>query len=172
MGEVVELVNRHRPMVSGARTGNTPQIGANGGLDQRVVLELERMTTDRLGLIVDIGGGMTALRTVAGTDVNTRERANSSIDVLDGAIDMVSAYRARLGATQNRLEHTLNSLGIAQENLTAAESTIRDADMAQEMMAFTTNSILIQTSQAMLAQANQLPQGVLSLLRQLVLAAY
>jgi len=70
-----------------------------------------------------------------------------------------------LGAAQNRLQHTINNLGTSAENLTAAESRVRDIDMAQEMMAFTRNNILSQAAQAMLAQANQLPQGVLQLLR-------
>ena len=78
---------------------------------------------------------------------------------------MVSTERARLGAYQNRLEHTINNLGASSENLTAAESRIRDVDMAKEMMEFTKNSILQQAAQAMLAQATQMPQGVLQLLR-------
>jgi len=87
------------------------------------------------------------------------------VDVINAAINQVSNTRANLGALQNRLEHTLNNLGVTRENLTAAESTIRDTDMAKEMMEFTKNNILVQASQAMLAQANQLPQGVLSLMR-------
>jgi flagellin len=78
---------------------------------------------------------------------------------------MVSGYRATAGAQQNRLESNLNSLGVSSENLQAAESLIRDVDMAKEMMEFTKNNILTQASQSMLAQANQLPQGVLQLLR-------
>ena len=80
-------------------------------------------------------------------------------------IDTVSTARATLGALQNRLEHTVNNLGTTVENLTAAESRIRDTDMAKEMMSFTKNNILTQAAQAMLAQANQNPQGVLQLLR-------
>jgi len=97
--------------------------------------------------------------------IATQQDANDAIAVIDNAINIVSGTRADLGALQNRLEHTLNNLGVTKENLTAAESTIRDVDMAKEMMEFTKNSILVQASQAMLAQANQLPQGVLSLLR-------
>ncbi|MCL2056591.1 MAG: hypothetical protein FWH02_05135 [Oscillospiraceae bacterium] len=78
---------------------------------------------------------------------------------------MVSAQRADLGAVQNRLESSLRSLGVSKENLTSAESIIRDVDMAAEMMMFTRNNILVQAAQAMLAQANALTQGVLSLLR-------
>ena len=97
--------------------------------------------------------------------MDDRETANKAIDIVNGAILMVATQRADLGALQNRLESTMNSLGIAKENLTAAESTIRDVDMAKEMMEFTKNNILVQAAQAMLAQANQLPQGILQLLR-------
>lgn len=98
-------------------------------------------------------------------DVSTHESASAAITVLDQAIKTVSSERSKLGAVQNRLEHTINNLGAASENLTAAESRIRDVDMAKEMMEFTKNNILTQAAQAMLAQANQQPQGVLQLLR-------
>ena len=91
--------------------------------------------------------------------------ANSAITVLNTAIDKVSKHRAKLGAAQNRLEHTINNLKVTSENMTAAESRIRDTDMAKEIAAFTKNNILNQAAQSMLAQANQQPQGVLSLLR-------
>ena len=84
---------------------------------------------------------------------------------MKGAINAVSTQRAALGALQNRLEHTINNIGVTTENLIAAESRIRDTDMAKEMMAFTKNNILVQAAQAMLAQANMVPQGVLMLLR-------
>ncbi|MCX7653977.1 MAG: flagellin [Fervidobacterium sp.] len=85
--------------------------------------------------------------------------------IVDAAILKVGMVRSRLGAVQNRLEHTIANLGVAAENLTAAESRIRDADMAKEMMAFTKQQILMQSGMAMLAQANGLPQNVLQLLR-------
>ncbi|NLK72648.1 MAG: hypothetical protein GX285_06500 [Clostridiales bacterium] len=91
--------------------------------------------------------------------------ANAAIDALDSAINTVSGARADLGALQNRLEHTVNNLGVTSENLTAAESRIRDVDMAKEMMQYTKNNILTQAAQAMLAQANMQPQGVLQLLQ-------
>ncbi|MGG3466032.1 flagellin [Neobacillus pocheonensis] len=91
--------------------------------------------------------------------------AEKAIKVLDSAISTVSTERSKLGAVQNRLEHTINSLGTSSENLTAAESRLRDVDMAHEMMEFTKNNILSQAAQSMLAQANQQPQGVLQLLR-------
>jgi flagellin-like hook-associated protein FlgL len=91
--------------------------------------------------------------------------ASEAIDLLDDAIKSVSTTRADLGAIQNRFDHTINNLNVAVENLTASESRIRDADMAQEMVQFTRNQILSQAGTAMLAQANQASQGVLSLLR-------
>ena len=97
--------------------------------------------------------------------VVSRETATRSITVIDNAINSVSTMRARLGAYQNRLEHTINSLTVAGENLTAAESRIRDTDMAKEMMNFTKLSIMLQAGTSMLAQANMLPQNVLGLLR-------
>jgi len=103
--------------------------------------------------------------TIGGIDISSRETADAAITKIQAAIENVSAERARLGAYQNRLEHTINNLGASAENLTAAESRIRDVDMAKEMMEFTKNSILQQAAQAMLAQANQMPQGVLQLLR-------
>lgn len=102
---------------------------------------------------------------VIGINISSQEDANKAITTINDAIEQVSTQRSELGAYQNRLEHTINSLGTSSENLTAAESRIRDVDMAQEMMSFTKNNILTQASQAMLAQANQLPQGVLQLLR-------
>ncbi|HEX3030138.1 MAG TPA: flagellin [Clostridia bacterium] len=101
----------------------------------------------------------------AGIDVSSRTSADTAITTLDTAIKSVSQERSKLGALQNRLEHTINNLGTSSENLTASESRIRDVDMAKEMMEFTKNNILSQAAQAMLAQANQQPQGVLQLLR-------
>ncbi|MDK2865288.1 MAG: flagellin, partial [Thermotogota bacterium] len=102
---------------------------------------------------------------VTAIDVTTQRKAEDSIITLDKAIQEVSTERARLGAFQNRLEHTIANLGVAAENLTAAESRIRDADMAAEIMQFTKQQILLQSANAMLAQANALPQNVLQLLR-------
>lgn len=91
--------------------------------------------------------------------------SSSGLGAIESAIEKVATQRATLGATQNRLEYTSNNLGTTVENLTAAESRIRDTDMAKEMVQLTKNNILLQASQAMLAQANSAPQGVLSLLR-------
>ena len=102
---------------------------------------------------------------VSGLKVTDVATANKAIDTINEAIDKVSEYRAQLGAAQNRLEHTVNNLDVTSENITAAESRIRDTDMADEMTAFTKNNILLQASQSMLAQANAVPQSVLSLLQ-------
>jgi len=103
--------------------------------------------------------------TINGVDASTRNTAMGSITSINDAIENVSKERAKLGAYQNRLEHTIANLGTSAENLTAAESRVRDVDMAKEMMTFSKNNILAQAAQAMLAQANQQPQGVLQLLR-------
>ena len=91
--------------------------------------------------------------------------ANNAIDIVNCAINMVSSYRAQLGAAQNRLEHTIASLQVSSENITAAESRIRDTDMADEITKYTKNNILLQAAQSMLSQANATPQGVLSMLQ-------
>ncbi len=98
-------------------------------------------------------------------DLTTAAGAKAAIDTINTAIDTVSSMRSDFGALQNRLEHTINNLGVQNENITASESRIRDVDMAKEMMSYTKNNILVQASQAMLAQANQVPQGVLQLLQ-------
>ena len=97
--------------------------------------------------------------------LSTQTDANLAIDEIDHAINKVSMVRATFGSIQNRLEHKIANLDVSAENMQASESRIRDTDMAKEMMSFTKNQILSQASQAMLAQANSLPQGVLSLLQ-------
>ncbi|MGI1799555.1 flagellin [Priestia sp. TRN 1309] len=132
-----------------ATTGIKLQIGANA--DQNIDLNISDMSASALG--------------VSSIDVSSGFSFDSAVALIDSAINAVSSQRSGLGATQNRLEHTINNLSTASENLTASESRIRDVDMAKEMMEQTKNSILSQASQAMLAQANQQPQGVLQLLR-------
>lgn len=100
-----------------------------------------------------------------GISVKSQKAAAQAVTVIKNAINKVSTVRGQFGALQNRLEHTINNLSVSEENMTAAESRIRDVDMAKEMMAYTKNNILVQASQAMLAQANQVPQGVLQLLQ-------
>ena len=130
------------------------QVGANGG--ETITLKLSDNSVS--GLKLD---GLTALS--GGSGANATAAAN--LKIVQEAINTVSENRSNLGAVQNRLEHTINNLGASTENLTAAESRIRDVDMAKEMMDFTKNNILTQAAQAMLAQSNQMPQGVLQLLR-------
>jgi len=98
------------------------------------------------------------------THVTAQSLAEAAIAEINSAITAVSTERAKIGSVQNRLEHTINNLDVASENLQASESRIRDVDMAQEMMAFTKNNILNQAATAMLAQANMAPQSVLQLL--------
>jgi flagellin len=125
------------------------QIGANTG--QSISLSIGNMGAISLG--------------ISTVTIATQTGANAALATLDSAIKSVSSERAKLGANQNRLEHTINNLGTTSENLSAAESRVRDVDMAKEMMNQTKNNILAQASQAMLAQANQQPQAVLQLLR-------
>ena len=127
----------------------TFQIGANK--DQNLSLSINAMDSQNLG--------------VSGIDVTTQTGANNAIELVNNAIEGVSSERSKLGAYQNRLEHTIANLGTSSENLTSSESRIRDVDMAKEMSTFSKNNILSQAAQAMLAQANQQPQQVLQLLR-------
>jgi flagellin len=130
----------------------TLQVGANS--NEVLNFSLVDATSATLGL-----GGLTALTT------SSNATASNNLSLIQSAINKVSEYRSDLGAVQNRLEHTINNLGTTGENLQAAESRVRDVDMAKEMMNFTKNNILTQAAQSMLAQANQQPQGVLQLLR-------
>ncbi|MBU8907779.1 hypothetical protein KH400_14320 [Desertibacillus haloalkaliphilus] len=150
------------------------QIGANEG--QSLAVSINDMRAEALGITSKTAGnGFSNKMNVSnGTDnelkeyavdVTTAENASKAISTFDEAIQRVSEERSNLGAIQNRLEHTVSNLTNTRENLTSAESRIRDADMALEMTEFTKNNILNQSAQAMLAQANQLPQGVLQLLQ-------
>jgi flagellin len=165
------------------------QIGANAG--QMVTLEINDMRAKALNISTDVNGGGQAevhllgnktatawYTTIAGSDngdavnnpeyaidVTSNEKAQAAITVLDDAVQRVSSERARLGAIQNRLEYTVDNLKTMGENVTSSESRVRDLDMALEMSNFTKNNILNQAAQAMLSQANQMPQGVLQLLK-------
>lgn len=132
----------------------TTMIGANSG--QTMLLGVSDMRAQALG-IKDSSGNTIS--------VDDKYAANAVVSTVNNAIEKVSSERSRMGAIQNRLEHTINNLGTASENLSASESRIRDVDMAKEMMEFSKMNILTQAAQAMLAQANQQPQGVLQLLR-------
>ena len=115
-------------------------------------------------LKVSIGDIHTKALGIDKISIATQAGASAAVDTIKNAINQVSSIRGTLGATQNRLEHTQNNLSVMKENIQDAESTIRDTDVAEEMMAYTKNNILVQSAQAMLAQANQIPQGVLQLL--------
>lgn len=141
-------------------SGNTAtlQIGANGG--QTLDINIDSMRADAIG--ESAGEFLDDVNVEADAATQTFQQR---LDLIDNAITDVSNQRSKLGAWQNRLEHTIANLTTSSENLTAAESRVRDVDMAKEMMEFTKNNILNQASTAMLAQANQQPQGVLQLLR-------
>jgi len=165
--------------VSGTVTDGraTLQIGAN--TDQTFSVDISDMRSTALSLSVASGstdaafatGATNQLSDKSGTaneyalDLSTSAKATAAITTIDAAINTVSAERAKLGAYSNRLEHTIANLGTTSENMTSAESRIRDVDMAKEMSTFSKNNILSQAAQAMLAQANQQPQQVLQLLR-------
>jgi flagellin len=128
-----------------------------------LTIEGVTVTAEELG-ILDDAFAEGAKFTINGSDVSSRDTASASVDSINKAIEQVSTERSKLGAMQNRLEHTISNLGTSAENLQAAESRIRDLDMAEEIMAFTKNNILQQAATAMLAQANMAPQSVLQLL--------
>ncbi len=129
------------------------QIGANKDADLTLEIKIDAM--DSTGLSIQ----------ASNVSVIDHAKAQDSVNNVNEAIKKVSTQRSKLGAYQNRLEHTIANLDNASENLQAAESRVRDVDMAKEMMNFSKNNILQQAAQAMLAQANQAPQGVLQLLR-------
>nr|WP_297282476.1 flagellin [uncultured Agathobaculum sp.] len=129
----------------------TLQIGDTSDSYNKLQVSVQDMHTGSLG--------------IAGIDIGTQDGAAAAVDLIKNAINIVSDVRGTLGATQNRLDHTINNLSVMTENIQDAESTIRDTDVADEMMAYTKNNILVQSAQAMLAQANQVPQGVLQLLQ-------
>lgn len=136
----------------------------NGTLDANLQIGANKDTNLSLNIKIDTAMSSEKLGT-QNVDVTDHEKAQESISTVNLAIKTVSTQRSALGALQNRLEHTIANLDNASENLQAAESRVRDVDMAKEMMNFSKNNILQQAAQAMLAQANQAPQGVLQLLR-------
>ena len=130
------------------------QVGANA--NQSMTIEIGDMRAEALGIRSEKGETLS---------IETAEKANEAITKFDEALNAVSSQRANLGAVQNRLEYTISNLDNTAENLTSAESTLRDVDMAKEMMEYSKNNILNQAAQAMISQANQQPQNVLQLLR-------
>lgn len=137
--------------VIGRTGGLTLQIGDTSDTYNMLTVNVDSMRSAALGLdAIDIG---------------EQKGAQAAIEVINNAIKDVSSTRGDLGAVQNRLDHTINNLSVMTENIQDAEANIRDVDVAKEMMAYTKNNILVQSAQAMLAQANQVPQGVLQLLQ-------
>ena len=143
-----------QPLLNGDYSGKIIHIGANE--DQSLTVTISNMSASNLAVAGGVGEGIS---------VSTQGAANTAITTINTAINTVSGERSKLGAIQNRLEHTIANLSTSAENLTAAESRIRDVDIAVEMMTFTKYQILSQASTAMLAQANAKPQAVLQLLR-------
>lgn len=137
----------------GSVSGAVLQIGANNSTDLALEIKIDNMGAASLGI------------STASINVSSNTFARTAIDNVNSAIKSVSTQRSKLGAYQNRLEHTISNLDNASENLQSAESRVRDVDMAKEMMNFSKNNILQQAAQSMLSQANQAPQGVLNLLR-------
>ena len=137
-------------LLDGSFTGKSLQVGAENEAEQRISMSIAQMSSSVIGL--------------ASTAVDTVTNAMTAIEDIKKALASVSKQRSDLGAVQNRLEHTINNLNNVVENTTSAESSIRDTDMASEMVKYSNNNILAQAGQAMLAQANQSNQGVLSLL--------
>ena len=143
-------------LLSGSFSGKVLQVGANGS--QTISLKISAMTAGKLGVSAKVIAGAISKSGATGKDIT------KLISVVNKAISKVSLQRSALGALQNRLEHTIANADNMSENLQSAESKIRDANMADEMVAYSSFSILQQAGQSMLAQANQSTQGVLSLL--------
>ena len=151
-------------VVSEATKGGKPltlQIGDTSDDFNQMKVSVGDMHVSAMKLTDEKTGETTS---IADIDIGTQDGAAKAVDVIKNAINYVSSVRGDLGAIQNRLEHTANNLSVMAENIQDAESTIRDTDIAEEMMSYTKNNILVQSAQAMLAQANQVPQGVLQLL--------
>ena len=149
-GITLNVVDQAAVKASKAGKELTLQIGDTSADFNQMTVGVNDMHTKALG--------------IDAIDISTQDGAQKAVDLIKTAINSVSSTRGDLGAIQNRLEHTINNLSVTAENMTA-ESRIRDVDMANEMMAYTKNNILVQSSQAMLAQANHIPQGVLQLLQ-------
>ena len=147
----------------------TLHVGETSKAHNQLKVTLNQMSCSQIGThttdATTFQKTVTSGETINDISVTSAAKAKEAIDIVNNAIDQISSMRSDFGALQNRLEHTINNLSVQTENITAAESRIRDVDMAKEMMAYTKNNILVQASQAMLAQANQVPQGVLQLLQ-------
>jgi flagellin len=144
-------------------SGTALQLQIGDSASETLSISIKDLTASGTNSANALSVGSTATNNVI--SIATQTAANAALTTLKTAINTVSDVRGSLGALQNRLEHTINNLSVMQENMQDAESTIRDTDVADEMMKYTKNSILVQSAQAMLAQANQQPQGVLQLLQ-------
>ena len=150
---------------NGVNVGGTNAAATATKTGKELTLQIGDTSADFNQMTVGVNDMHTKALGIDAIDISTQDGAQKAVDLIKTAINSVSSTRGDLGAIQNRLEHTINNLSVTAENMTAAESRIRDVDMANEMMAYTKNNILVQSSQAMLAQANQIPQGVLQLLQ-------
>ena len=148
-----------------SQASNFNQINLLDGTATALTLQIGDTSATFNMLTVTISSVATASLGISTISVATATGASAAISLVKAAINTVSSIRGGLGAIQNRLEHTVNNLSVMEENIQNAESRIRDTDVADEMMAYTKNNILIQSAQAMLAQANAVPQGVLQLLQ-------
>ncbi len=163
--KTVSVVGSGVEGVTGGTTFATTAGTATDPAGEALTLQIGDTSADFNQMTVSVGDMHTKALGIDGIDISNQDGAKAAVDKIKAAINSVSSTRGDLGAIQNRLEHTINNLSVTAENMTAAESRIRDVDMANEMMAYTKNNILVQSSQAMLAQANQIPQGVLQLLQ-------
>ena len=168
LANLTKLIEAKTGVDTSGSTGTTINLKpstTSGTSGNGLVLQIGDTADDYNKITVNVGAMDTASLGISGINISTATGADAAIKKIKDAINTVSSTRGDLGAIQNRLEHTINNLGVTTENITSAESRIRDTDMADEMMAYTKNNILVQASQAMLAQANTLPQGVLQLLQ-------
>lgn len=161
--EVAELIDEVDRIATSTEFNGSSLLDATGGTAGTFTLQIGANSGQTLD--VAIGDMQAAALGIDAVDISTAAGATTALGLVDTATASVSTERATMGAKQNRLEHTINNLTASAENLTAAESRVRDVDMAKEMMEFTKNNILNQAATAMLAQANQMPQTVLQLLR-------
>ncbi|WP_340005382.1 flagellin [Paenibacillus sp. FSL K6-0276] len=156
--EVTQLLGEIKRVTDNSKFNGVNLLNTTAAVDFQIGVSKTETLTVKLS-----NNGVTSLK-VSAISVSSVTGAKDAMSAIAAAIDTVSTNRAQLGAYQNRLEHTINSLGVTSENLSAANSRIKDADMATEMTAFTKNQILVQAGTAMLAQANSAPQAVLKLL--------
>ncbi|MEC0370800.1 flagellin [Paenibacillus chibensis] len=156
--EVTQLVTEINRITANSNFNGVSLLKSSGSVKFQIGV------TSGESLTVTLSSNKASALGISGLSISTATKATSALSLIKSAISKVSTNRANLGAYQNRLEHTINSLGVTSENLSAANSRIKDADMATEMTAFTKNQILVQAGTAMLAQANSAPQAVLKLL--------